>query len=231
MAGENILIIEDDPDLGSLVQYNLRREGFKVRLATSGEDGLAMVDEETPDLILLDVILPGRDGYQICRNLKSRVYGKTLQVIMLTARSEEHDIVSGFEIGADDYITKPFNFKVMSARIRARLRIASQLKGETRKPITIGRLYIDPPRHMVSLNDNPLNLTPTEHRILLHLVRKPGTVYSRYEIVDAVQGGEVVVTDRSVDVHIVGLRKKLGEYAQCIETVRGFGYRFQELSL
>ncbi|HOP05721.1 MAG TPA: response regulator transcription factor [candidate division Zixibacteria bacterium] len=230
MADAKILVIEDDPDLGSLIKYNLQREGYDVEVAISGEQGLDLADHFSPDLVLLDIMLPGQDGFEVCRKLKSDKDKTGPQVIMLTARTEENDIVTGLEIGADDYITKPFSPRVLGARIRARLRLAGEeTSGADRNtPVSYGRLQIDPRRHSVKLDDQSLTLTPTEFRILLLLAGKPGVVYSRYEIVDAVSGGEAVVTDRSVDVQIVGLRKKLGGCADYIETVRGFGYRCRE---
>jgi len=230
MSSANILVIEDDPDLGDLLKYNLQREGYKVRVAVSGEEGLDLMRSEKPDLVVLDVMLPGQDGFEVCRRIKSDSSGVVPQVIMVTARTEESDIVNGLEIGADDYLTKPFSPRVLSARIRARLRVEDHVPIDDDRPIRVGRLHIDPPRHMVSIDDQPLNLTPTEFRILSLLTRRPGLVFSRYEIVDAVQGGEAVVTDRSVDVQIVGLRKKLGDCSHYIETVRGFGYRFKEMA-
>lgn len=230
MVAAKILVIEDDPDLGSLIKYNLQREGYSVEVAVSGEQGLELMDEFGPDLILLDIMLPGQDGFEICRRLKSGSDKRGPQVIMLTARTEENDIVTGLELGADDYITKPFSPRVLSARIRARLRLAGEeTTGPDRQaPVSYGRLQIDPRRYSVKLDNQSLTLTPTEFRILRLLAGKPGVVYSRYEIVDAVSGGEAVVTDRSVDVQIVGLRKKLGDCADYIETVRGFGYRCRE---
>lgn len=227
MYAANILIIEDDPDLGTLIQFNLQREGYEVRLATSGEQGLELASMQNPDLVLLDVMLPGQSGFEICRQLKETWGNTGLQVIMLTARTDEIDVVTGLEVGADDYITKPFSLRVMSARIRARLRAKTEVQVaiELQSPISYGQLFIDPQRHIVKLNKRELILTPTEYRIMLLLVSRPEVVFSRYDIVDAISGGEAIVTDRSVDVQIVGLRKKMGECADYIETVRGFGYR------
>lgn len=228
MSKKKILLIEDDPDLGELVCYNLKRDGYQVSWAKDGVEGLKLAFEDTPDLVLLDIMLPGQDGYEVCRRLKADRQTKQAQVVMLTARTEESDVVSGLEVGADDYITKPFSPRVLGARIKARLREDAPDNDRDKEAVTVGLLHIDPLRHQVRVGKQEVILTPTEFRIVMLLAKSPGVVFSRYEIVDAVQGDNAVVTDRSVDVQIVGLRKKLGACAGYIETVRGFGYRFRE---
>lgn len=228
MVKKHVLVIEDDPDLRELVEYNLRRDGYRVTVVETGEEGLQVARRELPDLIVLDVMLPGIDGFEVCKKLKGNSHTDGIQIVMLTARTEESDIVTGLEIGADDYITKPFSPRVLTARIRARLRMDKKTDLSDQEVIERDGMVVDPRRHVVKVNDAEIGLTPTEFKILTLLARNAGLVFSRYEIVDAVQGGDAVVTDRSVDVQIVGLRKKLGPCAGLIETVRGFGYRFRE---
>ncbi len=228
MVKGHILVIEDDPDLRELVEYNLRRDGYRVTVVETGEEGVRIAEREVPDLVVLDVMLPGINGFEVCKKLKGNSHTRGIQIVMLTARTEESDIVTGLEIGADDYITKPFSPRVLTARIRARLRMEEQTDPPDREVVEHDEVLIDPRRHVVKVKGKQINLTPTEFKILVLLARNAGVVFSRYEIVDAVQGGEVVVTDRSVDVQIVGLRKKLGACSGLIETVRGFGYRFRE---
>lgn len=228
MTKKHILLIEDDPDLRDLIEYNLHRDGYRVTVVETGEEGLRIAGREVPDLIVLDIMLPGIDGLEVCKRLKGDRHTGSIQIIMLTARTEEADIVAGLEIGADDYITKPFSPRVLIARIRARLRLDKQTDPSDQEVIERDGVLIDPRRHVVKVKGNQVNLTPTEFRILTLLARNAGLVFSRYEIVDGVQGGDAVVTDRSVDVQIVGLRKKLGSCSSLIETVRGFGYRFKE---
>ncbi|MDF1543830.1 MAG: response regulator transcription factor [bacterium] len=225
MIEKKILVVEDDPDIRELVGYNLRKEGYKVLFASSGVDGLEMAIFERPDLILLDIMLPGMDGFQVCREIRrSDVVSKT-PIIMMTAKSDERDMVSSLDIGADDYITKPFGVRVLVARVRAKLRAAASLKSD-KDIVEAGGLKIDPRSYSVTIDDKPVDLTLTEFRILMLLTKNPGWVLSRYEIIDAVHGQHIVVTDRSVDVQIFGLRQKLGRLRNSIETIRGVGYKF-----
>jgi two-component system alkaline phosphatase synthesis response regulator PhoP len=227
MAGRSILVVDDEEDILELVSYNLRKEGYRVSCATSGEEGLAMAKSKPPDLVVLDLMLPGVDGLEICRRLKNEPETRHIPIVMLTAKGEEPDIVTGLELGADDYVTKPFSPKVLVARIRAALRRKTEGAAPEGAPISVGDLVIHPGRHEVLLNGSPLELTFTEFGILCLLARRSGWVFSRYQIVDAIRGSETAVTDRSVDVHIASLRKKLGSCASCIETVRGVGYRLR----
>lgn len=229
MAKTNILIIEDEEDIRELVKYNLQRENFDVLEAESGEDGLKLAERVPPDLILLDLMLPGKDGLEICRMLKRNARTQNIPVVMMTARGEESDIITGLELGADDYIVKPFSPKVLGARVKAVLRrkaSAPELLPED--VIKIHDLVIHPGRHEVLVKDKPVDLSATEFRLLHFLARRPGWVSTRYQIVDAVHGEDYPVTERSVDVQVVGLRRKLKRAGEYIETVRGVGYRFSD---
>jgi len=228
MAKERILAIDDEADILELIRYNLEKEGYRIQTADSGEKGLKAAKMKPPDLIILDLMLPGLDGLDVCKLLKSDPKTKSIPVIMLTAKSEEVDVVTGLELGADDYIVKPFSPKVLIARIRACLRRQLQAAAESTSVIRSHGLVIDPGRHETLAAGKPVDLTFTEFRILHLLAGRPGWVFSRYQIVEAVRGEDYSVTDRSVDVQIVGLRKKLGVTGKQIETVRGVGYRFKE---
>jgi len=230
MASKNILVIEDEEDIRELVRYNLEREKFKISEAESGEKGLKKAEKDKPDLILLDLMLPGKDGMQICRELKQSDQTRNIPVVMMTARGEESDIVAGLELGAEDYVVKPFSPKVLVARVKAVLRRNTQtplLSGED--VLKIYDLCIHPGRHEVTVKEKPVDLTASEFAVLHFLARRPGWVFTRYQIVDAVHGEDYPVTERSVDVQIVGLRKKLGHAGEYIETVRGIGYRFRDM--
>lgn len=224
-----VLIIEDEEDILALVHYHFVRNGYTADTTTNGEEGLRIARKQLPDLILLDLMLPGLDGIEVCRHLKSEEATAEIPVIMMTAKGEEADIVRGLEMGADDYVTKPFSPQVLLARAKTVLRrSASNKKGEEEKPIKVGSLSIHPGRSEVRIDNKPVSLTYTEFQILQLLARRPGWVFTRGQIVDAVRGEEYAVTDRSVDVQIVGLRKKLNAFGAYIETVRGVGYRFRD---
>jgi two-component system phosphate regulon response regulator PhoB len=228
MAKERILVVDDEEDILELVRFHLTREGYQLALASSGEEALKKAGRETFDLVVLDLMLPGLDGLEVAKALKSDAKTKTLPIIMLTAKGEDADIVTGLEIGADDYITKPFSPRVLTARVKAVLRRRSRAAVEDTKVITAHELEIDPGRRSVTAGGAALDLTFTEFQLLCVLARRPGWVFTRSQIVDAVRGSDYPVTDRSVDVQVVGLRKKLGSYGSYIETVRGVGYRFRE---
>lgn len=228
MNGKSVLIVEDEDDIRELIQYNLGRDGFSVVVAKTGEEALSMIDQGAPDLVLLDIMLPGIDGLEVCRTLKRAAKTANIALVLMSARGEESDIVSGLELGADDYITKPFSPKILVARVKAVLRRRTEELVDEHAAISIHELRLNPIRFEVLVANEPVLLTVTEFRILHHLVRHPGWVFTRYQIVDAVKGENYAVTDRSVDVQIVGLRKKLGRFGQYIETVRGVGYRFKE---
>jgi two-component system phosphate regulon response regulator PhoB len=228
MAGENILVVEDDEDILELVRYNLAKEGYKVVGVRSGEVAVNSAASKTPDLVVLDLMLTGLDGLEVCKLIRSDPKTRHVPVVMLTAKGEEADIVTGLELGADDYITKPFSPRVLVARIRAVLRRRTTEPTDDSSIIRVRDLAIHPGRNEVLLKGKRVELTFTEFRVLHLLARRPGWVFTRDQIVDAVRGADYAVTARSVDVHIVGLRKKLGSAKAYIETVRGIGYRFKE---
>ncbi|MCZ7592673.1 MAG: response regulator transcription factor [Kiritimatiellae bacterium] len=228
MSKKNILLIEDDEDIQELVSFHLGKEGYTVTAESSGEAAIEVARKDLPDLILLDLMLPGIDGLQVCRTLRGETTTKRVPIVMLTAKGEEADIVTGLEVGADDYITKPFSPKVLVARIRNIMRRKAREPADEQSQITVHKMVIHPGRHEVRIEGKRIDLTYTEFRVLQFLARRPGWVYTRQQIVDAVRGEDYAVTDRSVDVQIVGLRKKLEEHGDYIETVRGVGYRFKE---
>ena len=228
MAKQKILAVDDEEDILELLRFNLTKEGFAVVCAASGEEALKAALSQRPDLILLDLLLPAMDGLEVARRLKSNPSTQEIPVIMVTAKGEEADIVAGLEGGAEDYITKPFSRKVLIARVRAVLRRKASGPADDQEVVTVHDLTIHPGRREVLVKGKPVVLTFTEFGILSFLARRPGWVFTRSQIVDAVKGDEYFVTDRAVDVQIVGLRKKLGSAAKVIETVRGVGYRFKE---
>jgi two-component system, OmpR family, alkaline phosphatase synthesis response regulator PhoP len=228
LSPKNILIVEDDPDIRELTQYNLKREGFSVVEATTGEEGLACVQQGGIDLVLLDLMLPVLDGLEVCRRIRLSDEFETLPIIMLTAKGEESDIVVGLEVGANDYVTKPFSPRVLVARVRALLRRGKTLPSDEDSIIRVHNIVIHPARHEVLIDNRAIELTRTEFDVLRYLAQRPGWVRTRGQIVDAVHGELYPVTERSVDVQIVGLRKKMGDSGMLIETVRGVGYRFKE---
>ena len=228
MAKETILIVEDEEDIQELIRYNLAREGYQPKSALTGEDALNFINSKLPDLILLDLMLPGIDGLEICRRLKNDQKTAHIPVVMVTAKGEEADIVTGLELGADDYITKPFSPRVLLARIKSVLRRKTEETKTEETVLNVSGLLIHPGRRDVVINGDRIDLTYTEFQLLHLLARRRGWVFTRYQIVNAIKGEDYPVTDRSVDVQVVGLRKKLGEYGKLIETVRGVGYRFKE---
>jgi two-component system phosphate regulon response regulator PhoB len=227
MAKESILVVEDEDDIRELLRYNLAKEGLQVIGAATGEEALQAVQGRLPDLILLDLMLPGIDGLEVCRIIKGAPETRHLPIVMLTAKGEEADIVAGLELGADDYITKPFSPRVLLARLRAALRRRSLPLPPENAPLKTGELVIHPGRHEVLLQGEPVHLTVTEFRLLHLLVRKPGWVFTRSQIVNEIHGNDYPVSDRSIDVQIVSLRKKLGEFGSHLETIRGIGYRYK----
>lgn len=228
MGRKKILIIEDDEDIRELLRFSLNKEGFQVLLAVSGEEGVRQATMQTPDAILLDLMLPTIDGLEVCRRLRAHPRTVSTPVLMVTAKGEESDVVTGLELGADDYITKPFSPKVVVARIRNILRRRAPAEEGEDQPVQTRDIAIHPGRHEVLVKGRPVELTYTEFRILHLLARRPGWVFSRQQIVDGVRGEGYAVTERAVDVQIVGLRKKLGASGDLVETVRGVGYRFRE---
>lgn len=223
-----VLVVDDEEDIVEVIGYNLSREGYNVDRAYTGEEALERVNSQRPDLILLDLMLPGIDGLDVCRSIKRSDEYSAIPIIMLSARGEEMDVVMGLEIGADDYITKPFSQRVLQARIKSALRRRVEPPPTEDAVVQIHNIAIHPGRHEVFLNGEKIDLTPTEFRLLHVLSRKAGWVFTRYQIVEAVRGEDFAVTARSVDVQIVGLRRKLGDSADLIETVRGVGYRMKD---
>ncbi|MFM8282349.1 MAG: response regulator [Planctomycetaceae bacterium] len=219
-----VLVVDDEDDLLELLRYNITREGYQVTCVASGEEALRSVRRNAPDLIVLDVMLPSIDGLEVCRRLKSESKTRDIPIIMLTAKSEESDIVAGLEHGADDYISKPFSPRVLLARVKALLRRRDTERDTT---IRVHELSIHPGRHEAILAGTPLELTYTEFALLQFLAKRPGWAFTRTQIVDGVKGEDYPVTERSVDVQVAGLRKKLGAHGSYIETVRGVGYRFR----
>lgn len=226
---EAILVVDDEPDILELVKYNLAKEGYRVECVQSGEDAISRARSILPDLLVLDLMLPGVDGLEVCKRLKADARTAHISIIMLTAKGEDADVVAGLELGADDYITKPFSTRVLLARVKALLRRQESKQDEDTPALKRGDLIVDTSRHVVTVCGTPIDLTALEMRILEALARRPGLVLTRYQIVKASQGEGVGVTDRSVDVHIVSLRRKLKECGNLIETVRGVGYRFKEI--
>jgi two-component system phosphate regulon response regulator PhoB len=225
---EQILVIEDERDLQELIEYNLTRKGFEVTLAASAEHALPLLRSRTFHLVILDIMLPGMDGLQFCRVLKGDTALRHLPILIVTALSQDTDVVSGLELGAEDYVTKPFSPSVLVARVRALMRRHRESSPNDLTPLKMDCLEILPGQHMVLVGGKEVELSLTEFRILYALAKSPGWVFSRYQILDQVRGEGYVATDRVVDVHVTGLRKKLGIAGDCIETVRGVGYRFRK---
>lgn len=228
MANEHILVVDDEEDILSLVEYNLLKEGYKATCVAAGEEAIKLAASLKPNLIILDLMLPGVDGLEVCRTLKRDPKTSDIPIVMLTAKGEESDVVKGLEMGADDYITKPFSPKILLARMKVVLRRKESEPVDDATILKIEDLEIHPGRHEVCAAGEPVVLTLTEFRILHFLARRPGWVFTRNQIIDAVHGDDYPVTERSVDVQVVGLRKKLGDSGKFIETVRGVGYRFRD---
>jgi two-component system phosphate regulon response regulator PhoB len=232
MSKESILIIEDDPEIQELLALAFAPEGWKLIAARSGEEGLTLLREKAPDCILLDIMLPGMDGLRVLKKIKADPAAGKIPVIMTTAKSEDPDIIAGLELGADDYVVKPYSPKVLTARIRAALRRREESAGDTAEARGIlrqGKLSLDDARHEVLYDGKSLDLSATEFTLLRHFLSYPDRVFSRAKIITAVHGSDYPVTDRSVDVQILALRKKLGEAGDMIETIRGVGYRLRGL--
>jgi two-component system phosphate regulon response regulator PhoB len=226
----HILVVEDDPDIRELLAYSLGKEGYIILQAASGEAATRIMEDVLPDLILLDVMLPGMDGLELLRRLKSDQRFKTVPIILASAKGEESDVVAGLELGAEDYVTKPFSPRVLLARVRTALRRHTQpdKPQAADETIRVGALSLDAARHETRLDGKKLELSATEFSVLEVLARSPGRVFTRSQIIDAVRGHDYPVTDRSVDVQILAIRKKLGSAGELVETVRGVGYRFRE---
>ncbi|MCG3175148.1 MAG: Alkaline phosphatase synthesis transcriptional regulatory protein PhoP [Candidatus Omnitrophica bacterium] len=227
MSRQTILVIDDDKDIQKLLQYNLEKEGFQALVAKTGEEGLEMARTKSPSLVVLDLMLPGIDGLEVCRLLRAERTTRTLPVLMLTAKGSETDQVVGLELGANDYITKPFSVKVLVARVRNLLRRAETPEPET-PVLKHGDITLDRERMSVTVKGKQVQLTKLEFRILAFLMEHPGKVFSRDRLLSGAWEGEAFVVDRTVDVHIKSIRQKLGKSRDVIETVRGSGYRLAE---
>jgi two-component system phosphate regulon response regulator PhoB len=227
MRDEKSLVVEDDGDSQEMLRVRFPREGYAIRCASSGEEALSLIEKDRPDLIVLDLMLPGMDGLEVARRLKKDPERNGIPIVMLTARSEESDILEGYALGADDYVTKPFSPRVLTARVQAVLRSANEPPREAGAPIQVHDLTIHPGFRQAYIQEAPLDLSFTEFEILHLLASKPGWVFTRTQIIDAVRGDGYSVSDRSVDAQIFALRKKLKDYRTYLETVRGVGYRFK----
>lgn len=227
MAKAKILVVEDDRSLADVLEYNLRQDGYETYVAYDGQDGLNQSKLRSPDLVVLDLMLPIVDGLEICRRIRADPVTKKQLVLMLTAKGEETDQVAGFSVGVDDYVAKPFSVRVLLERIKALLR---RLNSPTQPgDILVSQgVLVDRERHRVTVNEEVLDLTPSEFGLLEALIRQPGRVFSRSELIDAALGGDSLVLERTIDVHVRALRKKLGGHADLVETVRGVGYRFRD---
>lgn len=224
----HILVVEDEQDLRELICYNLERDGFVTSSVESGEQALKATMKQTPDLVVLDLMLPGIDGLEVCRTLRADSESDRIPIVMLTAKGEESDIVAGLELGADDYVTKPFSPRVLSARLKAVLRRGEDIEEPDGETIVVGSLTILPDRHEVRVGDQAIELTATEFDLMTLLAGRPGRVFTRAQIIQAIHGDLAAVTDRSVDVQVVSLRRKLGLLGEKLQTVRGVGYRFND---
>lgn len=226
MAKETILVVEDDRSLADVLRYNFEQAGYDVLVANDGQDGLNQAKLHLPNIIVLDLMLPIIDGLDVCRALRADPATKDALIVMLTAKSEESDELVGFSLGADDYVTKPFSVKVLLERIKARKRRRGDAPMD--EVTSCQGITIDRARHRVTAGGNPIHLTRSEFRLLEALIRQPGRVFQRSELIDAALGEDTLVMERTIDVHVRALRRKLGEHADLIETVRGVGYRFRD---
>ena len=226
---EKIVVIEDETDILEVIAYNLKREGYEVITSTSGEDGLEKIEKSKPNLVVLDLMLPEVDGIELCRKLKSDPVTQAIPVIMVTAKGEESDVVLGLGVGADDYVTKPFSPRELTARVKAVLR-RTKSRGEVdgRERVAFEGVVIDPQRHEVKVDDESVILTATEFRLLHFLASHPGRVFTRDHLLTRVIGEDAIVIDRNIDVHVRAIRKKLGNHRDLVETIRGVGYRFKD---
>lgn len=232
MADTKIVVVEDEADILEILTYNLKREGFDVISADNGLQGLNLIKQHLPDIVLLDLMMPGMDGLEVCKHMRAKKLTQNIPVIMVTAKSEESDIVLGLGLGADDYVSKPFSPKELIARIKATLRRGSRAATTTdddkESSIEVDGLMIDNDKHKVSYQGINIKLTATEFRLLHFLASHPGRVFSREQLMNNAYATDVIVVDRNIDVHIRAIRKKIGEQNLFIETIRGVGYSFKE---
>ena len=227
MVKPPVLVVEDESDIADLIVFHLKREGYPTRVVASGKEALRAIERERPALVLLDLMMPEIDGLEVCRRLKRAPETRDIPIVMVTAKGEESDIVVGLELGADDYITKPFSPKVLMARVKTVLRRAEPVDAN-HLVIAGGAISIDAQRHVVSIEGENVELTLTQYRLLHFLAQRPGFVRTRDQMVSAVRGEGAVLSSRVIDVHVAALRQKLGEFGDLIETVRGVGYRLTD---
>ncbi|MBO6556010.1 MAG: response regulator [Pseudomonadales bacterium] len=225
MNRSKIVVIEDEPDIVEVVSYNLKREGYSVLSVDRGDEGLNLIRNQSPNLVILDLMLPGMDGLSICQQMKSDPIVRDIPVIIISAKGEESDVVIGLELGADDYLSKPFSPRELLARVKAVLRRGPTKEDQSKERIVIKNLVIDVARHEVRVSNELINLTATEFKILYQLASQPGRAFTREQLLNRVVGLGVVVVDRNIDVHIRAVRKKLGDCSHLIQTIRGVGYR------
>lgn len=223
-----ILVVEDEKDILDLIAYNLEREGFRVDTALSGEEGLRKAKAEPPDLVVLDIMLPEMNGIDVCRSLRADQQTDKIPIIMLTAKNDDIDVVTGLEVGADDYVTKPFSPRVLVARIRSVIRRCQETAESGSDTVKVGELAVDQGKRQVMVASELVELTHTEFELLYVLMSRPGWVFSRTQLIDSLRDGQLVITDRAIDVQVANLRKKLGSCGHYVQTVRGVGYRMTE---
>lgn len=228
MPKTKILVIEDDRSLAEVLEYNLTNAGYQVFCAHDGQDGINQARSKSPDLILLDLMIPVIDGVETCRTLRAESRTRETPIMMLTAKSEETDQLIGFSVGADDYVVKPFSVRILLERVKALLRRHSRTHGPGSDIVVCGSMTVDRVKHRVSIEDVPIDLTPSEFRLLDTLIRHPGKAFDRSELIDSALGADALILERTIDVHIRSLRKKLGGNSDAVQTVRGIGYRFRE---
>ena len=229
MAKPLIIVVEDEPDIREIMLYNLRREGYEAEGFESGSEGLEAIRAKQPNLVILDLMLPGMDGLTVCQQVRAEASIKATPIIIVSAKEEESDVVIGLGLGADDYVPKPFSPRELLARVKAVLRRSQQTdQGDQHERVVIGDLIIDLEKHTVTVDGQLVKLTATEFKLLYQLASHPGRAYTREQLLNRVVGDGVVVVDRNIDVHVRAVRKKIGNYADHIQTVRGVGYRFAE---
>jgi two-component system alkaline phosphatase synthesis response regulator PhoP len=231
MTKKSVLIVEDEKDIASILTVNLEADGFSVHVLASGRDVHSFVLNHSPDIILLDVMIPDKDGFEVCRQLKQDNHTAAVPIIFLTAKSMEHNVISGLEIGADDYVSKPFSISVLISRIKAVLRRSEMPDSSEESRLSVGGLVVDLVKMTVKGGGVNIQLNTTEFQLLVHLMKRPGWVFNRLQLMETCKGEDSFVTDRSIDVLMVSLRKKLGEFSNLIKTVRGVGYKFKECDI
>lgn len=228
---KKLLIVEDDRSLASVLEYNFESAGYEVFCAHDGQDGVNQARSKNPDIIILDLMIPVVDGIEVCRQLRSESATRQTPIMMLTAKAEETDQLIGFSVGADDYVVKPFSVRVLLERVKSLCRRNERFQSGGSDVVSSGGISIDRLKHRASINGSPVDLTPSEFRLLDTLIRNAGRAFDRSELIESALGGDTLVSERTIDVHVRSLRKKMGQHAEYIQTVRGVGYRFREPGL